>query len=80
VLRPLSVAPKSFVPETTTEQPKNKGETPEHIASKFKAVGGEKCASCGKNVYAPASVVVRRPAAAVMADSRQLPRRPRYKS
>jgi len=53
-----TTGPKSFVPETTEERKQSKGETPDHIASKFKAVGGEKCNSCGKNVYATEKITV----------------------
>jgi len=54
----VSAAPKSFVPEASEERKQSKGETPDHIAAKFKSVAGDKCASCGKNVYATEKITV----------------------
>jgi len=43
----------SFVPAPIKEETGQKGATPDHIAQRFRGFsqGGEKCVSCGKNVY-----------------------------
>jgi len=48
------VTPNSFIPEVKEERGSEKGQTPDHIASKFKGMSSnsEKCKSCGKSVYA----------------------------